>query len=151
MKVAVTTSGRDLSSQVEPRFGRCPNFLIVNTETMEFEVVPNSSVGSAHGAGIGAAQTVASKGVEAVLTGNVGPKAHSALSASSIKVVTGVSGTVRDAVERYARGELRASDMPSVQGHFGTGGGGRAGRGAGRGRGGRRSDRVVDGFSHEMR
>jgi len=128
-----------LSSQVEPRFGRCPNFLIVDTETMEFEVVPNSAVGSAHGAGIGAAQTVASKGVGAVLTGNVGPKAYSALSASSIEVVTGVSGMVKDAVERFIRGELGATGGPTVQGHFGTGGR-RSGRGAGRGRGGRPFD-----------
>jgi len=128
-----------LSSQVEPRFGRCPNFLIVDTETMEFEVVPNSAVGSAHGAGIGAAQTVASKGVGAVLTGNVGPKAYSALSASSIEVVTGVSGMVKDAVERFIRGELGATGGPTVQGHFGTGGR-RSERGVGRGRGGRPFD-----------
>ena len=136
MKVAVTSSGKDLSSSVDPRFGRCSNFLIVDTETFKFEIVPNSAVGSAHGAGIGAAQMVASKDIEAVLTGNVGPNAHSALSASSIKIVTGVSGTVREVVEKYNRGEYKSSDRPSVQGHFGLGGVG-AGRGGGRG-GGRR-------------
>ena len=92
MKVAATISGNDLSSPVDPHFGRCPRFFIVDTETMESEVVPNSAVGSAHGAGIAAAQLVASKGVKAILTGNVGPNAYSALSASGIQVVTGVSG-----------------------------------------------------------
>jgi predicted Fe-Mo cluster-binding NifX family protein len=129
MKVAVTTSGRDLSSQVEPRFGRCPNFLIVDTETMEFEVVPNSAVGSAHGAGIGAAQTVASKGVGAVLTGNVGPNAYSALAALGIKVITGVSGTVGGAVKCFNSGDYQSTSGPSVGGHFGTG---RRGGGGGR-------------------
>ena len=147
MMVAVTTSGKDLSSKVEPRFGRCPNFLVVDTETMTFEVVPNSSTGSVQGAGVGAAQIIASRGIEVVLTGNVGPNAHSALSSSSIKVVTGVSGTVRNAVERYIRGELSPSYKPSVEGHFGTGRGGSALRGSRRERRGRGFDRTVNGFS----
>jgi len=127
MKLAVSTSGKDLSSLVEPRFGRCPNFLIVDTETMKFEVVPNTAIGSAHGAGIAAAQLVASMGAKAVLTGNVGPKAYSALSASGIKIVTGVSGAVGDAVKRFSSGDYQSTGGPTVGGHFGTGrrGGGR--------------------------
>lgn len=131
MKVAVSTSGKDLSSQVESRFGRCPYYIIVDTDTMAFEVVPNTAVGSAHGAGIKAAQLVASKGVRAVLTGNVGPKAYGALAASSIQVITGVAGTVVDAVERFKRGEMETARSPTVKGHFGTGG---QDRGRGRGR-----------------
>ena len=127
MKVAVTISGNDLSSPVDPHFGRCPRFLIVDTETMESEVVPNSAVGSAHGAGIAAAQLVASKGVKAILTGNVGPNAYSALSASGIQVVTGVSGNAKDAVQRFSSGEFASTRGPTVGGHFGTGG-----RGGGR-------------------
>ena len=129
MKVVVTTSGDDLSGPVEPRFGRCPRFIVVDTETMEFEVVPNTAVGSAHGAGIAAAQLVASKGVKAVLTGNVGPKAYSALSASGIEIVTGVSGAVGDAVKRFSSGGYQSTREPTVGGHFGTGG-----RGGGGGR-----------------
>lgn len=126
MKLAVSTSGKDLSSLVEPRFGRCPNFLIVDTETMKFEVVPNTAVGSAHGAGIAAAQLVASMGAKAVLTGNVGPNAYSALSASGIKIVTGVSGAVGDAIKRFSSGDYPSTGGPTVGGHFGTG---RRGRG----------------------
>lgn len=133
MKLAVSSTGRDLESAVDPRFGRCPYLVIVDTETMEYEAVPNLSVGAPHGAGIQAAQLVASKGVEAVLTGNVGPKAFSALLAAGVQVVTGAAGTVRDTLERFKRGELRASDSPTVGGHFGLGG-----RGIGRRRGGRR-------------
>ena len=135
MKVAVSTSGQDLSGMVEPRFGRCQYFLIVDTETMAVETVLNGAVGTAHGAGIQAAQLVASKGVKAVLTGNVGPNAYSALSASGITVLTGVSGNVAEVVERFKRGELSTTSSPTVGGHFGTGG--RSG-----GRGGGRRQRV---------
>ena len=133
MKVAVSTSGTDLSSQVDPRFGRCPYYIIVDTDTMAFEVVSNTANSSAHGAGIQAARLVASKGVRAVLTGNVGPNAYGALSASSIMVVSGVTGSVMDAVERFKRGELKETGGPTVGGHFGT-----DGRGSGRGGGRRR-------------
>jgi len=133
MKVAVTTSGNDLSGPVTPHFGRCPQYLVVDTETMEFEVLQNTAVGSAHGAGIAAAQLVASKGIKAVLTGNVGPNAYSALSASGIMIVTGVSGTVGDAVKRFNSGGYQSTSGPSVGGHFGT-----RGRSGGRGGGRRR-------------
>ncbi|MCW3992007.1 MAG: NifB/NifX family molybdenum-iron cluster-binding protein [Candidatus Bathyarchaeota archaeon] len=131
MKVAVSSTGRNLESAVDPRFGRCPYFVVVDTETMAFEAVPNTSVGVPHGAGIVAAQLVASLGAKAVLTGNVGPNAFSALSAAGLQVLTGVSGSIREAVERFKRGELVAGGGPTVGGHFGLGG-------RGRGRGGRR-------------
>lgn len=92
---------------------------------MDFEAVPNSGVGAAHGAGVEATQLVASKDVKAILTGNVSPNAFSALSAAGVQVVTGVAGTVRDAVERFRRGELGDSIGPTVGGHFSLGGRGR--------------------------
>ena len=137
MKVVVSSLGTDLMSQVDPRFGRCPYFLIVDTDTMAYEAIPNSAVGAAHGAGIQATQLVVSTGAKTVLTGQVGPNAFQALSASRVQVLTGASGTVREAVERFKKGELKAARRPTVGGHFGTGGRG-GGSGAGRGRGGRR-------------
>jgi predicted Fe-Mo cluster-binding NifX family protein len=133
MRIAVSSSGRDLESPVDPRFGRCPYFVVVDTETMSFEAVPNTSITAASGAGIGAAQLVASKGVKAVLTGNVGPNAFSALSASGVQVVTSAAGTVKDVVEKFKLGELPAGVGPTVGGHFGLGG-----REVSRGRGRRR-------------
>jgi len=130
MKVCVSAVAGGLDAQVDPRFGRCPYFLIVDSLTMEFEAVPNIASGSMSGAGIQAAQTVASKGVKVLITGNVGPNAFQALSAAGIKVVTGAFGTVREAIERYKRGELRETGAPTVGGHFGMG--------MGRGRGQRR-------------
>jgi len=125
--------GNGLDSPVDPRFGRCNTFIIVDTETMQAVVLPNNSVGAAHGAGIGASQAVAGAGVKAVLTGQVGPNAYTALSQAGIKVYTGVSGTVRQTVEAYGRGELREVSSSTVGGHFGQGGRGMGG-GGGQGR-----------------
>jgi predicted Fe-Mo cluster-binding NifX family protein len=129
MKVAISSLGRDLESPVDPRFGRCPYFVIVDVETLAYEAISNSAVGTPHGAGIQAAQLIVSKGARAVLTGNIGPKAFSALSATGVEVLTGASGTVKDTLERFKRGELSSSVAPTVGGHFGQGG-----RGMGRGR-----------------
>ncbi len=128
MKIAVSAVGEDLDAAVDPRFGRCRYFLLVDEATMRFEAVPNEAAMSGGGAGIQAAQIVADKGADVVLTGNVGPNAFRTLSAAGIKVITGVSGSVRSALERYKRGELRGADRPNVEGHYGIG------RGMGRGR-----------------
>lgn len=134
MKVAVSSTGDSLESQVDPRFGRCGYFVILDPATLAYEALPNSNIGAAHGAGIGAAQTVASRGVKAVITGHVGPNAHGALMAAGIQVFTGASGTVRHAIENYNQGRLSPASSPTVGGHFGQGGG----RGQGMGRGRRR-------------
>jgi predicted Fe-Mo cluster-binding NifX family protein len=131
MKVAVSSTGGSLESAVDPRFGRCSVFLIVDTETMKYQAVPNSSIGAAHGAGIGAAQSVAQHGVKAVLTGHVGPNAHMALSQAGISVYTGAAGTVEEALNQFKSGALREASSPTVGGHFGQ----RGGRGMGQGRG----------------
>ena len=128
MKICVTATAGSLDSQVDPRFGRCPYFVIVDSETMEFEAIPNTASGALGGAGIQAAQTVASKEVRVLITGNVGPNAFQGLSAAGIKVVTGASGTVREVVEKYKRGELKETGAPTVRGHFGMGRGGGRGR-----------------------
>ena len=132
MKVAVSSTGGSLDSALDPRFGRCSVFLIVDTENMKHQAVSNSSIGAAHGAGIGAAQAVAQLGVKAVITGQVGPNAHMALSQAGITVYTGASGTVKTAVEQFKSGTLRMAASPTVGGHFGQGGG--RGMGLGRGR-----------------
>ena len=122
MKICVTAVADGLDAQLDPRFGRCPYFVIVDSETMKFEAIPNTATGAMGGAGIQAAQTAASKRVEVLITGNVGPNAFQALSAAGIKIVTGAFGTVRDVVERYKKGELKGeTSAPTVRGHFGMG------------------------------
>ncbi|MCK4459470.1 MAG: DUF5320 family protein [Methanosarcinales archaeon] len=139
MKMCVTSTGPSLDAPVDPRFGRCQYFVIVDSETMEYEAMPNPSVGASGGAGIQAAQTVAGKGVGAVVTGNLGPNAVQTLTAAGITMVTGASGTVRDAVEQYKSGGLSQTTSPTVPEYSGLGGAGvGAGAGAGAGMGGGR-------------
>ena len=128
MKICVTATAASLNAQVDPRFGRCSYLLIIEPETMQFEAILNTAAGVSGGAGIQAAQIIANKGVKLLITGNVGPKAFQALSATGIEVITGAFGSVRDAFEKFKRGELSSTDVPTVGGHFGMGG-----RGGGRG------------------
>jgi predicted Fe-Mo cluster-binding NifX family protein len=147
MKVVVSATGGSLDSQVDPRFGRCQYFVIVDTDTMAFEAVQNTSMGATSGAGIQAAQMVAGKGVQAVITGNVGPNAYRVLSSVGIKIMVGAFGTVRDAVESFRTGRLQEASTP---GPMGAGMGGGAGGGMGRGMGagmGRGMGRGMGGFS----
>ncbi len=131
MKICVSSTGEDLNANVDPRFGRCQCFLIVNTDTMDFESISNESAMASGGAGIQAAQTVAKAGVEVVITGNMGPNAFQTLSAAGIKIFIGAAGTIDEVVEKYKKGELGETEAPSVGSHFGMGG---TGRGLGRGR-----------------
>lgn len=136
MKIGISATGPDLDTEVDPRFGRCRYFVVVDPETMQFESIDNSGAAAAGGAGIATAQMIAGTGVEAVLTGNCGPNAHQALSSAGIKVMTGVAGKVRDAIESYNSGQFVASTQPNVADHYGTAGsGGGMGRGMGRGSG----------------
>jgi predicted Fe-Mo cluster-binding NifX family protein len=116
MKIAVSSTGPDLDSEIDPRFGRCRYFIIIDQETMKFEAVQNPHVLTTGGAGIQSAQLVANKGAEVILAGNCGPNAFQTLSAAGIKVIVGALGTVREAIERYKRGELQPATQPSVAG-----------------------------------
>lgn len=119
MKICITSEGKTLDSPVDPRFGRCRNFIFFDSETGNFEACENGNAQFQGGAGIQSGQLVASKGVKVVLTGNVGPNAHQVLSAAGISVFTGVSGTVKEAVEGYKNGKYKAADVPSVGSKFG--------------------------------
>lgn len=132
MKICVTAAGNTLDAPVDPRFGRASYFIIVDSETMAFEAIPNMAADAMGGAGIQAAQAIARKGVNVIITGNVGPNAFQALASAGIKMVVGAYGTVREVIEKYKRGELRETRAPTVGGHFGRG------RGMGIGRGRRR-------------
>ena len=124
MKVAISSSGPDLNSQVDPRFGRAPYILIVDSDTMEYEALENPNIVVARRAGIQTAQIIADKGAQAVLTGNSGPSVFNVLSATGIEVVMGVRGTVRSAVKRYLKGQLQPAEQSNIQPHCGFGPGG---------------------------
>lgn len=106
MKIAVSSNGKDLNAQIDPRFGRCLYFIIADTDTMNFEVYENANRELTSSAGIQSASFVASHHVKAVLTGNCGPKAADVFAAADISVLTGVTGTVADALRRFKTGEL---------------------------------------------
>ncbi len=119
MKICITSEGGNLDSKVDPRFGRCQHFIIIDTDTLEFEAIKNPNIESAGGAGIQSAQLVVSKKVKAVVTGNVGPNAFQTLQAAGIEIFTGASGTVKEAIEKYKKGEFKAVSGPSVGSHSG--------------------------------
>ena len=155
MKIAVSSSGKGLDSQIDPRFGRCAYFIICDTDDMSFENFDNENVALGGGAGIQSAQFVASKGAEAVITGNCGPNAVNTLKAAGVKLFVGQSGTVKECIERFIQNELKPTQEANVSDHFGmqnetsasqpqagdrgiaqsTGRGGGMGRGMGMGRG----------------
>ncbi len=124
MKVAVSSMGTDLDAQVDPRFGRCQYFIIADSDTMEFEAVENPNINAAGGAGIQSGQMMADRGIQVILTGNVGPNAFQTLSAAGVQIITGVTGTVRDAIQRFKSGQLQPISGATVSTHFGIGGGG---------------------------
>jgi len=135
MKVCVCAIGPDLNSQVSSVFGRCPYFLIVDSKTEEFKAIPNQALQSGRGAGVGASQLVASEGAGAVICGNFGPNAFSVLQMSGIKIYPGISGlTIKEAINKYNKGELREIKVPTAPGHFGFGPPGKGGTGPGPGR-----------------
>lgn len=118
MKVAVTTVGDGLDAAVDPRFGRARKFLIVDTDTLETRVVENrQNLLATEGAGVQAGQNVVRQGVDAVITGNVGPKALAVLQTAGVRVYAGAGGTVREALEALREGRLVETDRPTRPGH----------------------------------
>ncbi len=117
MKICISSQGNTLDSQVDPRFGRCQYFIIVDTDTLEFESVKNPNIDAMGGAGIQSGQLIASKNVKAVLTGNVGPNAFQTLQAVGIEVITGISGSVKEAIEKYKKGNFTVAQGPSTASH----------------------------------
>lgn len=103
MKICVTSYGDNMDAEVDPRFGRCKYFIIVDPETLQYEAIKNQNIEATGGAGVQSAQMMSNKGVKLILTGNIGPKAAQALKAAGISVITGVQGSVREAIEKYGK------------------------------------------------
>lgn len=120
MKLAICSKGEGLSAQVDERFGRCPYFVIVDTEREDQVVsIQNTNVDAAGGAGPQAAQLLAGVGADAVALGNVGPNAVEALKAAKIVVYSGIAGTVSDTVQSYRDGKLKPLSEATVESHSG--------------------------------
>ncbi len=136
MKIAVSSSGKDLDSLIDPRFGRCAYFLLVETDDMSFEVFDNQSIASGGGAGIQSAQFISSKGAKAVITGSCGPNAVQTLAAGGIEVFLENTGIIRETLQKFTKGELTSTNSANVPEYSGLAS--RTGFGRGRGIGGRK-------------
>ncbi|MFC2037820.1 NifB/NifX family molybdenum-iron cluster-binding protein [Chloroflexota bacterium] len=132
MKIVVSSQGEGLDAAASPVFGRCPTYVFVDTETMEFEAMANPAMSQGGGAGIQAAQFAVNQGAEAVLTGHLGPNAFDVLQAANVPGYLVPEGTVRQAVDAFKAGQLEPMGGANVAAHAGMSGGGR-GMGTGRG------------------
>ncbi len=120
MKIAITSSGKDLNAEVDPRFGRAAYFIIVDPDTMEYEAIENTqNMGLPQGAGVQAGKTIVGSQVDVLLTGNCGPKAFKVLETAGIRVIINANGKVKDMVEQFKSGELSDyAKNPNVNGHW---------------------------------
>ena len=119
MKIAISSKGPELTSEVDPRFGRASYILVIDTETSKFEALDNSANANAFkGAGIQAATMVSDKGAAVLMTGYCGPKAFQVLEAAGVKVVNDVSGTVSESVARFKAGKVDYSSSANAEAHW---------------------------------
>ncbi len=119
MKIAVTSKGQDLNAEVDPRFGRAAYIIIVDTDTLKFEVIDNAlNKDSFKGAGIQAAASICDKEVKVLLTGFCGPNAFKTLEAADIKVGNDAAGTVQNAIDQYTAGKFEFAAAANVDGHW---------------------------------
>lgn len=114
MKICITAEKPEIHGPIDPRFGRCKYFLIYDTETENYEAVPNTNRDGFGGVGVQSGQVMAEHKVEVVLTGNVGPNAYRTLEAGGIEVVTGAEGTAEEALKSYQNGMLKPTSGPTV-------------------------------------
>ena len=119
MKVGISSSGTTLESNVDPRFGKCPYFIIYDTDSGIFSYIENQERQVTEGGGIKVAHMISDMEVDSVITGNIGPNAYGVLSSDLIEVYSGVTGTVENAINRFKNDELELaseSDAPPYSG-----------------------------------
>lgn len=122
MKIAVSTKGKNLTDQVDQRFGRCQYFLIFDTDTKTAVDLSNPGGGTSGGAGIQASQALVKEKIDCALVGNIGPNAMAVLSAAGIQVFSGINGTVDESLEAYRQGKLKQLNEANVSSHAGMSG-----------------------------
>lgn len=104
MKICITSQGNTMESPMDPRFGRSKYFLLYDTKTKESEFLRNNPQGG--GAGVSAGQLIISKGVRAVITGNLGPNASQVLDSGNIQVFKGIHKSLKENIELYINNKL---------------------------------------------
>ena len=112
MKVAISATGDSLDAVVDSRFGRCAWFLLVDSETMEYEAIKNENADAASGAGTSCAQLVLEKGVDAVISGRVGPNAYEVLKQGEVTIfITPQDNSVQGTIQKYKDHQLQRMEM----------------------------------------
>lgn len=119
MRLIITATKNNLDAPVDSRFGRCHFFISVNPNTLEYNIIENNQKNAMGGAGVQAAETVAKAQVDAVITGAVGPKAFQTLKAANIKIYTGATGSVKEAITAFKNGQLQEANSSTVDSHHG--------------------------------
>ena len=119
MKIAVTATGNELSSNIDPRFGRASQFLVIDTDANTLDLVQNKpNLDLPQGAGIQVAQNLVSHQVDVLITGNCGPKAFKVLNAAGIKIIIGAKGRIEEIIHQYNDGVLEYANSANVEGHW---------------------------------
>ena len=119
MKIVITAQDKGLDAEVDPRFGRAKCLTIIETDNRDIEYIDNTeNMNASQGAGIQAAKIIAEAGAKALITGNVGPKAFTALNSAGVDIFTGAAGSVENALEKYLKGELNKAEGANVEGHW---------------------------------
>ncbi|MDK2891652.1 NifB/NifX family molybdenum-iron cluster-binding protein [Methanohalophilus sp.] len=101
MKICVPSSGEDINSNIDDRFGRCSYFVIVDSENMDTTAFRNPASSATGGAGIQAAQEIINHDVNVLLVNNIGPNAHQVISAAGVELFEMHGNTVAEAVKKY--------------------------------------------------
>ena len=108
MKIAISSTGKDISSDVSDMFGRCPYFVIaeiVDKKIINVEAIENINLKQAGGVGISVAQMIVEKDASAVITGNIGPRALDVLKQFNIEVYAG-SGQIKEVLQKFIDNKL---------------------------------------------
>ena len=114
MRVAITSKGKTIDSEIESRFSRSPFFVIVNTETGHLKAFENPGASAMDAACVGAVKFLVDRAVKAVITGNVGHNAFVTIQDTPIRIYLGATGTVREALENFKKRKLSRAKEPSV-------------------------------------
>jgi predicted Fe-Mo cluster-binding NifX family protein len=119
MKICISACGKDPDSEVDPQFGRCNYFVIIDPDIGSVTAIKNPGSEASGGAGIRAAEAIVGLGIDILLTGSVGPNAFSILSESGIETYSGIKGTVSFALREYQSGKLALLEIPNASTHVG--------------------------------
>ncbi|MFW5644318.1 MAG: NifB/NifX family molybdenum-iron cluster-binding protein [Bacteroidota bacterium] len=87
MKTVITSTGNDISSEFDQRFGRCFWFCMYDKETGQTEFIKNEYAEAQGGAGTKASQKMVELGVASVISGDFGPKAREILEKFDIQMI----------------------------------------------------------------